>query len=144
MRKTATASRGKSNRKRSQQQKRRKAKKQIKEGVQQALYGFYTISLIFVVLFLISLGFLLYQWKEYQIVEYGKEIQQLRTDIYRLNSLVNHNEAQINTELLKYYRIARIAREKLNLVPSIQEPIVFEVDKEKLEDYARKDQKAQD
>ncbi len=144
MRKAATLKQSKTTRKRVQQRKRRKAQQQFKKGFRQALYGFYTISIIFVVLFLLSLSFLLYQWKEYQIVEYGKEIQQLRTDIYRLNSQVKHNQAQINTDLMKYYRIARIAREKLGLVPSVQEPVVFEVDRRKLEYYARKDRKAQE
>lgn len=95
------------------------------------------------VLFVLSLSFLLYQWKDYTIVEYGKEIQRYKADILYIESEVNRNKAQINSELIKYHRIAQISGDKLGLKPSVQEPIPFKVDKNIFEHYVEKDRKAE-
>lgn len=116
----------------------------FKKGVQQALHGFYTITAVFLILLVISLAFLVYQWKEYKIVEYGKDIQLLKVQILNLNSQVSRNQARINSELLKYNRIARVAGEKLNLQPSIGAPRLLQVDKDRLDYYVAKDRKIQE
>lgn len=112
----------------------------IKQGVQQAVY----VVTIFLVLFVLSLSFLLYQWKEYKIVEYGKDIQRYKADVLRLKSEVSRQQAQINSEYIKYHRIAQIAGEKLELKPSVQEPTIFTVDKNKLQYYVEKDQQVEE
>lgn len=109
----------------------------IKQGMQQAVY----VVTIFLVLFVLSLSFLLYQWKDYKIVEYGKDIQRYKTDILRLKSEVSRQQAQINSEYIKYHRIAQIAGEKLGLKPSVKEPTIFKVNKNTLQYYVEKDQK---
>jgi hypothetical protein len=111
----------------------------LRQGVQQAVY----VITIFMVLFVLSLSFLLYQWKDYTLVEYGKEIQRYKADILYLESEVNRNKAQINSELIKYHRIAQISGDKLGLKPSVQEPIPFKVDKNIFEHYVEKDRKAE-
>lgn len=108
--------------------------------MQQAVY----VVTIFLVLFVLSLSFLLYQWKDYKIVEYGKDIQRYKADILRLKSEVSRQQAQINSEYIKYHRIARIAGEKLDLKPSIQEPTIFKVDKNTLQYYVEKDKKVEE
>lgn len=112
----------------------------LKQGMQQAVY----VITIFLGLFTLSLAFLLYQWKDYKIVEFGKEIQQYRGDVLRLKSEVSRNQSKINSELIKYHRIAQISGEKLGLKPSVQEPIIFKIDKNTLEYYVGKDRKAED
>ena len=112
----------------------------LKQGVQQAVY----VVGIFLTLFTLSLAFLLYQWKDYKIVEFGKEIQQYRSDILRLKSEVSRNQAKINSDLIKYHRIAQISGEKLGLKPSVQEPIVLKIDKNALEYYVGKDRNAEE
>lgn len=111
----------------------------LKQGMQQVVY----VVTIFLTLFVLSLSFLLYQWKDYKIVEYGKDIQRYRADILRLKSEVSRQQAQINSEYINYHRIAQIAGEKLGLKPSIQEPTIFKVDKNTLQYYVEKDQKVE-
>ena len=113
----------------------------VKKGVRQAVYGFYTISVVFLILVMISLAFLLYQWKNYQITEYVKDIQQLKAEVLRLDSERSRYQARINTELMKYYRIARVAEKKLGLKPAIQKPTPLTVNKQRLQYYVQKDQK---
>ncbi|RMF58502.1 MAG: hypothetical protein D6748_08525 [Calditrichaeota bacterium] len=115
---------------------------QVKKGVRNAVYGFYSISLVFLLLLMGSVAFLAYQWKNFQITEYSKEIQQLKAEILRLNSEKSRREALINSELMEYHRIARLAREKLGLKPAAKEPVILSVDKNKLEYYVQKDAKA--
>jgi hypothetical protein len=112
----------------------------IKQGMQQAVY----VVTIFLTLFILSLSFLLYQWKDYKIVEYGKDIQRYKANILRLKSEVSRQQAQINSEYIKYHRIAGIAGEKLGLKPSVQEPTIFKVDKNTLQYYVEKDQKVEE
>ncbi len=115
--------------------KKAAGKQAVRQGLQQLAY----VGVIFLSLVVLSLGFLLYQWKDYQITEYAKEIEQLRAEVLRLQSDNSRKQAYINTELLKYHRIARIAEEKLGLKPALQKPTVLVVDKQKLEAYAQKD-----
>lgn len=126
------------NRKRVRSSKEKKAY-YLRQGVQQAVY----VITIFMALFVLSLSFLLYQWKDYTIVEYGKEIQRYKADILYLKSEVNRNKAHINSELVKYHRIAQISGDKLGLKPSVQEPIPFKIDKNIFERYVEKDRKAE-
>jgi hypothetical protein len=111
----------------------------LRQGVQQAVY----VTTIFMVLFVLSLSFLLYQLKDYKIVEYGKEIQRYKADILYLESEVSRKQAHINSELMKYHRIAQISGESLGLKPSVQEPIPFKIDKNIFERYVEKDRKAE-
>jgi len=119
--------------------KTRKSTLNLKKGVRRAVYDFYLISVIFLVLLTLSSAFLLYQWKNYKIVEFGKEIQQLQVDVLKLQSSTNRNQARINTELVNYHRIAQLVDEKLGLKPSVEEPFVLPVDQKELEYYVQKD-----
>ncbi len=116
----------------------------LKKGVRRAVYDFYLISVVFLILLTLSSAFLLYQWKNYKIVEFGKEIQRLQVDVLKFQSTVNRNQAKINTELIKYHRIAQVAKDKLGLQPSVEEPFVLLVDQKKLEYYVRKDKESKE
>lgn len=121
---------------------RRNTAKQVlflKRRVKRAVLEFYVISVVFLGMLALSSAFLLYQWKDYQLVEFAKEIQLLQSDILRLQSAVNRHQTTINTELLKYHRIVQVAQEKLALKPSVEEPVVLSVDKNQLDDYVQKD-----
>lgn len=122
--------------------KTRKSTLNLKKGVRRAVYDFYLISVIFLVLLTLSSAFLLYQWKNYKIVEFGKEIQQLQVDVLKLQSSTNRNQARINTELVNYHRIAQLVDDKLGLKPSVEEPFVLPVDQEELEYYVQKDKES--
>ncbi len=117
----------------------KKAASHIKKHARKAMHDFYVISIIFLALVLLSSAFLLYQWKNYKIVQYGKEVQRLRADIHRLNGEIRPKQAFINKELKGPKRIMKVAGEKLGLKPSIQGPIIFTADKVMLEYYAEKD-----
>lgn len=103
------------------------------------MYDFYVVSVVFLVLVMLSSAFLLFQWKNYKIVEFGKEVQQLRAEIYRLNGEIRPRQAFINKELKGPKRIMQVADKKLGLKPSVRGPIIFTVDKTMLEYYAEKD-----
>ncbi len=122
--------------------KTRKSTLNLKKGVRRAVYDFYLISVIFLILLTLSSAFLLYQWKNYQIVEFGKEIQQLQVDVLKLQSSTNRNQARINTELVNYHRIAQLVDKKLGLKPSVEEPVVLPVDQKELEYYVQKDKES--
>ena len=115
----------------------------LKKNAHKMVRDFYVISSIFLAMLMLSSGFLLYQWKDYKIVEYSKEIMQLQNDILQLKSSQARLQATINTDLLKYHRIAEVAKNKLALAPSVEEPVLLIVDKQKLEYYAQKDAEKQ-
>ncbi len=143
-RKTTTTNRAKGVKSGTGQKRKRKAVNrktvlQVKQGVRQAVYGFYTISLVFLILILVSLAFLVYQWKDYQITEYVKDIQHLKAEILRLDSEKSRYQAKINSELMTYYRIARVAEKELGLKPASTEPLPLRVDKKRLAFYVQKD-----
>ncbi|MEZ4763545.1 MAG: hypothetical protein R3C26_10210 [Calditrichia bacterium] len=110
-------------------------KKRGSEGV----YDLYIISVIFLIMLMLSSAFLLYQWKDYKIVEYSKEIQDLRSDVLKLQSAESRYRARINSDLIKYHRIAEVAKDKLQLLPSVEEPVILTVDKRLLDAYVQKD-----
>ncbi|MCK6622085.1 MAG: hypothetical protein HUU32_02125 [Calditrichaceae bacterium] len=110
----------------------------LKQGVQQALY----VVTVFLALILLSLAFLLYQWKEYKIVEFNKDIQKLKSEVLRLESEVSRRQAQVNSQLTKYHRVAQISGEKLGLKPTVEEPLIFKVDKKSWRYYVGKDRQA--
>jgi len=124
--------------------KRKRKKKNIyylKKGARDAALGFTSIFLMFLVILFLSALFLGYQYKEYKIVQLGKEIQQLKAEILQLNSFNQRLRAQISSQLDEYHRIARIAREKLQLEESIEKPLVLKVDKDKYLKYRARDEK---
>lgn len=141
--KTKKSNRSRAGVKEREQKARRRQRRQqvrkIKQGFRQTMYGLYAISLVGVILLIMSVTFLLYQWKNVAIVEYSKEIQQLRSEMYGLYSEKSRNEARINKELMDDRRIFRIAKEQLGLERSIEQPRILKVDIEKLNYYARKD-----
>lgn len=110
----------------------------FKQGVQQALY----VVTVFLALILLSLAFLLYQWKEYKIVEFNKDIQKLKSEVLRLESEVSRRQALVNSQLTQYHRIAQISAEKLGLKPALQEPLIFKVNEKTWRHYVGKDQQA--
>ena len=111
----------------------------LKKGVRRAVYDLYIISVIFLILLMLTSAFLLYQWKDYKIVEYSKEIQDLRSDVLKLQSAESRYRARINSDLIKYHRIAEVAKDKLQLLPSVEEPVILTVDKRLLDAYVQKD-----
>ena len=117
----------------------KKATRHLKKQARRAMYDFYVVSVVFLVLVMLSSAFLLFQWKNYKIVEFGKEVQQLRAEIYRLNGEIRPRQAFINKELKGPKRIMQVADKKLGLKPSVRGPIIFTVDKTMLEYYAEKD-----
>lgn len=112
----------------------------LKRGMRKALYDFYTISLVFLMLLVLSSMFLLYQWKNYKVVEFGKEIQRLQSEKLRLESEMSRNQARMITFQQK---VEKIAPEKLGLKPAIREPVLFRIDQKKLDYYVQKDREVQ-
>lgn len=112
----------------------------LKRGMRRALYDFYTISLVFLMLLVLSSMFLLFQWKNYKVVEFGKEIQRLQSEKLRLESEMSRNQAKMITFQQK---VEKIAPEKLGLKPAIREPVLFRIDQKKLDYYVQKDREAQ-
>ena len=108
--------------------------------MRKALYDFYTISLVFLMLLVLSSMFLLFQWKNYKVVEFGKEIQRLQSEKLRLESEMSRNQAKM---IAFQQKVEKIAPEKLGLKPAIREPVLFRIDQKKLDYYVQKDREAQ-
>ncbi len=111
-------------------------------SVQQATRSLSTAVMIFTLFLVASMGFLLFQWKEYVLTKYTKNIQRLTEEVYRLRSERSELESTVKRSLTQYHRIARIAREKLGLEQSLHPPAILVVDGKKLAYYARKDAQA--
>ncbi|RMG63339.1 MAG: hypothetical protein D6715_11345 [Calditrichaeota bacterium] len=118
---------------------KRRGRRPVVYSVRQATRGLSTVVMIFSLFLVASLGFLLFQWKEYLLTKYNKDIQLLTEEVYRLRSERSELESEIKSSLTQYHRIARIGREKLGLEQSLRPPAVLVVDGKKLKRYARKD-----
>ncbi len=121
------------------QRSRRSMAYRLKAESRRVAYGVSVGFLMFSSLVVLSLGFILYQTKNHLIRKYIHEKQVLVEEILRLNSENNRYRTRIKVELTNYTRISRIAREKLGLTGSVAPPQWFDVDREELEKYARKD-----
>ncbi len=125
--------------------KRRKPQKRLsiiyrlKKTSRQVAYGISLGFTMFLVVTVLSLGFILYQTKNHLIRKYAQENRVLMEEFLRLNSENNRYRTRIQFELANYTRIARIARDKLGLLPSVKPPTAFYVDWTELEKYASKD-----
>lgn len=123
--------------------KRRRQRKQridrVRQGVRQAVQAVYLVLGIGVLLVVLSVAFVLYQWKEVAIVEAAKQIEVLREEVRALESARSRREGLINNTLLQESRLVGYSREKLGLERTIEQPTVFAVDKDTWMYYVRKD-----
>lgn len=111
---------------------------QIKKGARSAARGISASFMIFVVLMVLSISFILYQLKEFQINKDIKEIRKLKNDIEELESLNHHYQSKIKNELANYSRISRLAYE-MELQETLTAPAILTIDKNRLRDYEKKD-----
>lgn len=96
--------------------------------------------MFFFVLILVSISFILFQLKEFQITEEIKEIRGLRNDIEELRSQNHRYQSKIKNELAANSRISSLGRE-MGLEETTRSPEVLIVDKKKLDHYAEEDKK---
>ena len=126
-----------------QERRRRRLRRQrmqnVRSGVRQALQALYLISAIGGVLLVLSVAFVLYQWKEVAIVEATKQIEVLREEVRALESARSRREGLVNNTLLQETRLVNYGRERLGLERTIEQPTVFAVDKDTWMYYVRKD-----
>jgi len=113
----------------------------LKSGAKSAFHGISTILIMFSLLIIASSSFILYQYKEYKITELAEEIQTLKLDILKLASQNSRYQGLLNSRLLRYQRIAAVAKTRLHMKESLHQPAHFRVDKKQLEYYVRLDQK---
>lgn len=111
---------------------------QLKMGAQKAASGISASLMIFFVLMILSISFILFQLKEFQITKDIKDIRRLKNEIEELRSLNHHYKSKIKNELATHSRIYSVARE-LGLQEALNTPQVLVVEKNKLKDYAEKD-----
>lgn len=113
---------------------------QVKMEAKKMARGLSFSMMFFFVLMLISISFILFQLKEFQITEEIKEIRGLRNDIEELRSLNHRYQSKIKNELAANSRISSLGKE-MGLEETIRSPEVLIVDKRKLDHYAKKDKK---
>jgi len=112
----------------------------LKLEAQKVVRGLSASMMFFFVLMLLSISFILFQLKEFQITKEIKEIRELRNDIEELRSLNHRYKSKIKNELETNSRIASLGKE-MGLEEPIRSPEVMVVDKNKLDQYAEKDKK---
>lgn len=111
---------------------------QLKMGAQKAASGISASLMIFFILMILSISFILFQLKEFQITKDIKAIRQLQNEIEELRSLNHHYKSRIKNELETHSRIYSLAKD-LGLQEALSTPQVLVVEKDKLNDYAKKD-----
>ncbi len=110
---------------------------EIKKGARKAAHGISASLMIFFILMILSISFILYQLKEFQINRDIREIRKLKNEIEELRSLNQYYKGRIN-ELTDYSRIRRLANE-MGLHESLTTPKPLMVEKDELDNYARED-----
>jgi cell division protein FtsL len=110
---------------------------EVKKGARKAAHGITASLMIFFVLMILSISFILYQLKEFQINKDIKEIRKVRNEIEELRSLNQYYRGKVN-ELTSSSRIRRLANE-MGLQESLTAPRALIVDKGELNNYEEKD-----
>ena len=112
----------------------------IKKGARSAARGISASFVIFIILMVLSISFILYQLKEFQINKDIQEIRKLKNEIEELVSLNHHHKSRINNELANYSRIAGLAYE-MDLREALTAPTILTIEKNKQRKYEEKDKK---
>lgn len=112
----------------------------IKKGTQKAAHSLTASFMIFFVLIFLSITFILFQLKEFQITRYFKDIRSLKNEIEELESANHHYRSKIDNELATHTQIFKLANQ-LGLQESLEQPQVLHINKDKLRKYVEKDQK---
>ncbi len=108
----------------------------------EAARGMSVVALISLVFLMLTSVFLLYQWKEFRILQVRRQISALDRALGQLETEINHKETQIR-QLIDIHRISRIARQHANLQQSIEETGVLPVDAKKWQYFREKDASSQ-
>lgn len=110
---------------------------EVKKKARKAAHGITASLMIFFLLMILSISFILYQLKEFQINKENKEIRKLKNKIEELRSLNQYYRGRVN-ELTSSSRIRRLANE-MGLQESLTIPKTLMVEKDELDNYAEKD-----
>ncbi len=110
---------------------------QLKKGATSAAYNFFTVFGIFAVIMLLTVFFILFQWKNLMINRYLKEIDQLKLQVMQLHSMNSDRESRRN-ELLK--NVPYVAADRLDMIFPLEAAKKVRVDKKVLLEYEHKDQ----
>lgn len=120
--------------------KKKTTTNRLKFEAQKVARGLSASMMFFFVLMLLSISFILFQLKEFQITKEIKDIRELRNEIEELRSLNQRYQSKIKNELAANSRISSLSKE-MGLEETTRSPKVLIVDKKKLDHYAEKDKK---
>lgn len=120
--------------------KKKTTTNRLKFEAQKVARGLSASMMFFFVLMLLSISFILFQLKEFQITKEIKDIRELRNEIEELRSLNQRYQSKIKNELAANSRISSLSKE-MGLEETTRSPEVLIVDKKKLDHYAEKDKK---
>ncbi len=120
--------------------KKRNTVYRVKKGAQGAATHFLTAFAIFMTVLLITLFFILYQWKNVAIRTHLDQIATLEAEILSLNSENNQLETKRNELLMQ---IPEISKNRLDMVTPVKSQPKLQIEKKKLNYYEKKDRKIQ-
>ncbi len=124
-----------------QNKKRKKTVYHVKKGAQNAAYNFLSAFGIFMLIFAVTVFFILFQWKSVKFRSNLSEIDILTKEVLDLNASNSQLEI-VKNELLK--EVPYIAEKQLGMITPVQKPGTVLVNAEKLRHYETKDQTVQE
>lgn len=124
-----------------QNKKRKKTVYHVKKGAQNAAYNFLSAFGIFMLIFAVTVFFILFQWKSVKFRSTLSGIDGLTKEVLDLNASNSQLEIMKN-ELLK--EVPYIAEKQLGMITPVRKPGTVLVNAEKLRHYETKDQTVQE
>lgn len=108
----------------------------LKYGVTHAAYHFLSAFGLFITILLLTLFFILYQWKNVEIRAHLESISQSKQEVLNLNAEVIRLEV-IRNELIS--QVPAIAKKKLGMFTPTEPPKKLTVNRRKLVKYVQED-----
>ena len=112
----------------------------VKQKAREAAGHLAWSFMIFLGILVVTIGFVLFQWKDVTIHTYLRQIDSLRLEVVKLHSVNSQLKARRN-ELIE--RVPEIAQKKLGMIFPGEVVPKLEVDGKKLAYYEKKDRQVQ-
>ncbi len=105
----------------------------------EAARGMSMVAIVSLFFLMFASVFLAYQWKEFKIRQTLEQISTLKYEMARLRTEIVRKEGYIKQQLANYNRISAIASQKMGLQQSVESPQILIVDRQKWQNFLRKD-----
>ncbi len=123
-----------------QRKSRKKTAYHVKMQAKNVASNLFGATIIFVSILMVTVFFILYQWKSVEIRTYLAKTDQLRSEILELTSENNQLE-KFKNELVR--SVPAIATNKLRMINPVEKPNKLSMDLRKVQQYEEKDREIQ-